>query len=190
MVQEPGALGKRQAREDPDMEGNVILIGFMGAGKSTVGKLLARALGHEFVDTDARIEADAGRTIPEIFAAEGEPGFRDLESAALREVLRGGPRVISTGGGVVLRPENREAIRRGGHCVWLAVDPATVWDRVRRETHRPLLRTPDPEGTIRRMLAEREPVYRETAHWCLDTAGRDPESLVREMVDWLHERSA
>ena len=100
----------------------------------------------------------------------------------LREVLDGDRQVISTGGGIVLRPENREAIRAGGFCVWLAAPPEAVWDRVRQETHRPLLQTADPEGTIRRMLGEREPLYRETAHLRIDTAGRGPEEIVAEIA--------
>jgi shikimate kinase len=175
MVEVSGALGKRK-------EMNVILIGFMGAGKTTCGQLLAREIEGSFVDTDAGIETAAGRTIPEIFAAEGEALFRDRETAVLREVLDGDRQVISTGGGIVLRPENREAIRAGGFCVWLAASPEAVWERVREETHRPLLQTADPEGTIRRMLGEREPLYRETAHLRIDTAGRGPEEIVAEIA--------
>jgi len=161
---------------------NVILIGFMGAGKTTVGRLLASALDFTFVDTDAQIEAAAGRTIPEIFASEGEPGFRDRESAALQEVLQGDRQVISTGGGIVLRPENREAIRDGGLCVWLAVSPEIVWNRVRRESHRPLLRNPDPEGTVRRMLTERDPIYQETAHLRVVASRRRPKTIAAEIA--------
>jgi len=187
MVKALGAIGKRQAHEEARMERNIILIGFMGAGKTTNGQLLARALGFRFVDTDACIETAAGKSIPDLFASVGEAGFRDLESAVLREVLGGERQVISTGGGVVLRPENREAIRAGGCCVWLAAAPETAWERVRQETHRPLLHTADPEGTIRRMLAEREPIYRETADLCIDTANRDPESIVSRIIAWLDE---
>ncbi len=193
MVKAAGAIGKRQAQGEPRkqaMERNVILIGFMGAGKTTAGQLLAETIGFTFVDTDARIEAAAGKTIPEIFASVGEPGFRDLETAVLRDVLRSERQVISTGGGLILRPENREAIRAGGCCVWLAASPETVWERVRHETHRPLLHNADPEGAIRRMLAEREPIYRETAHLCLNTAGREPESIVAEIAAHLHEHAA
>ena len=161
---------------------NVILIGFMGAGKTTVGQLLASALDFTFVDTDARIEAAAGRTIPEIFASEGESGFRDRESAVLQEVLKGDRQVISTGGGIVLRPENREAIRAGGWCVWLAVSPEIVWNRVRLENHRPLLRNPDPEGTVRRMLAERDPIYQETAHLRVAASRRRPKTIAAEIA--------
>jgi shikimate kinase len=183
MVEGSGAIGKRN-------EMNVILIGFMGAGKTTCGQLLARKLAGTFVDTDAGIETAAGQTIPEIFALEGEPGFRNRETAVLRQVLLGDDQVISTGGGIILRPENRAAIREGGYCVWLDASPGTVWERVRRETHRPLLQNADPEGTIRRMLTDREPLYRETAHLRIDTASREPASIVDEIVAALRATPA
>jgi shikimate kinase len=165
------------------MDRNLILVGFMGTGKSTVGRLLARALGFRFSDTDAEIEADAGHPIPEIFAAEGEAGFRDREQAVLRRVLASSGQVVSTGGGIVLRPENRDAIRRGGTCVWLSARPETIWSRVSAESHRPLLHTPDPQATIRRMLADREDLYRETAGMECPTDDRAPGDIARIILD-------
>ncbi len=161
---------------------NVILIGFMGAGKTTVGHLVAARLGFRFVDTDDRIEADAGKSIPEIFADDGEPRFRELESAALHDTLRGDEQVISTGGGIILDVENRKAIRAGGYCVWMAVTPETVWERVSGEHHRPLLQNGDPPGTIRRLLEDREPLYRETAHLEIRTDHRRPAEIADEIL--------
>jgi len=156
------------------MDRNLILIGFMGTGKTTVGRLVADALGFRFTDTDAEIEAEAGCSIPEIFAAEGEAGFRTREREVLRRVLEQPGQVVSTGGGIVLREENRKDLRSGGTCFWLSALPDTIWSRVKTETHRPLLRNADPEGTIRRMLADREALYRDTAHHECATDGRSP----------------
>src|SRR5262245_54311263 len=111
----------------------ILLVGYRGTGKTTVGRLLAAALGWDFFDADDQIEAAAGRTVADSFAAEGEPGFRDREAAALAELCLGANRVIATGGGAVLRPANRELLRRAGFVAWLTAPPAVVWERLQTD---------------------------------------------------------
>lgn len=140
---------------------NVALIGFMGSGKSSVGHMLARRLKFELVDTDHLIEQQAGRSIAELFAAEGEAAFRERERRVI-ETLAGRERlVIATGGGVGACPELVASLKRHALVVWLWASPETLWERVRHQTHRPLLQVPDPPARIRELLAAREPVYRQ-----------------------------
>ena len=140
---------------------NVALVGFMGAGKSTVGHVLAELLGFELVDTDKVIESRAGRRISEIFATDGEAAFRQREADLVRELEQANGRVISAGGGLVLNPDNFVSLR--GHslvaCLWAS--PETIYERVRHQGHRPLLQTPDPLGRIRELLVHRAPFYKQ-----------------------------
>lgn len=163
--------------------GHLVLVGLMGVGKSTVGRALAERLGRRFVDTDAVVEARAGRSVREIFAEEGEAAFRDLESDVLREVLAGDePLVVAAAGGVVLREQNRvELGRRAGRVVWLRADPALLVQRVRAGGHRPLL-DDDPEGTLRRLEAEREALYREVADAVVSVEGRSVHEVVEAVL--------
>jgi len=142
---------------------NLILIGFMGTGKSSVGKRVAASLGFRFVDTDGVVVKMAGKTIPEIFADEGEGRFREFETEALRACVDGDGLVIATGGGIVTRKENRELLQGAGHVVWLKADPETILGRVSRNEERPLVQTDDPLATIRDLLEKREALYRATA---------------------------
>ncbi|MET1415896.1 shikimate kinase [Roseibium sp. HPY-6] len=143
------ALGRR----------SIVLVGIMGCGKSTVGKRLAHRLGLEFVDADSEIERAANMTVSEIFAAHGEPYFRSGEERVIARLLGEGPQVLATGGGAFMSETTRSEIAEQGLSVWLKVDFDTVMARVRRRATRPLLQNPDPEGTMRKLLAEREPVY-------------------------------
>lgn len=145
------ALGKR----------TIVLIGMMGAGKSTVGRRLAARLGLNFVDADVEIEAAAGMSIPEIFAEHGEPYFRDGEARVIARLLDSGPGVIATGGGAWMRPETRERIRAKGISVWLKADSDVLLRRVKRRSDRPLLQTADPAATIEKLVTERYPIYAE-----------------------------
>lgn len=154
----------------------LVLCGFMGSGKSTVGRLLASRLGWDFLDTDERIEAREGRTIPEIFERDGEAAFRDLETAVARELASLRRTVVATGGGFVLRPENREAAALAGPLVHLEASPERVWERVRNETHRPLLRSPDPRDRIRELLAARASAYG-AIPYRIRTDDRTPEEI-------------
>jgi shikimate kinase len=140
---------------------SVVLIGMMGAGKSTVGKRLAVRLGLPFADADTEIEAAAGMTIAEIFQCHGEPAFRDGEARVIRRLLDGASHIVATGGGAYMRPETRAAIRERAVSVWLKADFDVLMRRVRRRADRPLLKAPDPEGVMKRLIAERYPVYAE-----------------------------
>lgn len=135
------------------------MVGMMGAGKTAVGTQLARDLGVSFLDSDEAIVKAANLSVPEIFDRYGEPFFRDKEAQVLSRLLEAAPGVLSTGGGAFLRPENRALIRRCGVSVWLKADLALLWTRVRHKTTRPLLRTPDPKGTLATMFEARVPIY-------------------------------
>lgn len=137
----------------------IVLVGLMGAGKSTVGRRLAGRLGLPFRDADNEIEAAAGMTIPDIFAIYGEPHFRDGERRVIARLLQEGPLVLATGGGAYMDASTREGIARHGLSVWLKADLDTLMRRVRKRANRPLLQTPDPEGTMRGLIALRYPVY-------------------------------
>ncbi|MBL9137491.1 MAG: shikimate kinase [Verrucomicrobiales bacterium] len=140
---------------------HLALVGFMGSGKSTVGRLVARHLGLGFVDTDEAIEARTSRRISEIFAADGEAAFRALERQTLEELVGREGLVIATGGGLICQPGNLEILQRRALvvCLWASAD--TIWERVRHQSHRPLLQVADPKSEIARLLTQREPFYRQ-----------------------------
>lgn len=138
----------------------IVLVGMMGSGKSSVGRRLATRLGLPFVDADTEIETAAHMTIPEIFAQRGEAEFREGERRVISRVLTTrAPLVLATGGGAFMNAETRERVKELGISVWLKAEPDVLMRRVRKRANRPLLQTADPEATLRRMLAEREPVY-------------------------------
>ena len=139
----------------------VVMVGMMGAGKSSVGRRLAARLGLPFVDADTEIEQAANATISEIFERHGEAYFRDGERRVIRRLLDGQPKVLATGGGAYMLPETRGAIRENGVSIWLKADRDLILSRVRRRSNRPLLKTGDPETVIDRLIAERQPVYAE-----------------------------
>jgi shikimate kinase len=165
----------------------IVLIGMMGAGKSTVGRRLAGRLNLPFVDADTEIESAAGMTIPEIFEAHGEPHFRDGEARVIARLLDNGPAVLATGGGSFMREETRRRIAEKAVSIWLKADPDTIMRRVKRRADRPLLQTNDPVATINRLLGEREPVYQ---HADLTIASRDVphDKIVDECIDALHAK--
>ena len=164
---------------------NIVLIGFMGCGKSTVGRELHQRLGYPLADMDQIIEEREEMAISEIFESRGESVFRDLESALLAELAADGVsgRIISTGGGVVGRAENREIIRRLGYVVWLDAPAKVILDRTKRNRARPLLQTGDPEERVRTLLEERRPLYQEVAHLKLDTSGLDSGELATGILE-------
>lgn len=143
---------------------HLVLVGMMGVGKTTVARVLSDRLQRPVLDSDAMIEERTGRTVREIFAAEGEPAFRALETEVLRDALATPePAIIAAAGGVVLSAENRAMLKASGaRVVWLCAQPSTLVERVRSGGHRPLL-DEDPAGTLQRMFTEREPLYREVA---------------------------
>ncbi|MEA2912739.1 MAG: shikimate kinase [Bradyrhizobium sp.] len=164
----------------------IVLVGMMGAGKSTIGRRLSARLRLPFVDADGEIEqAHAGMTIPEIFAAHGEPYFRDGEARVIARLLDGGPAVLATGGGAFMREETRGRIRDKAVSIWLKADADIIMRRVKRRADRPLLQTADPAATVGRLIEEREPVYQ---HADLTIWSRDVphEKIVDECVDALH----
>ncbi|MCJ2040441.1 shikimate kinase [Methylobacterium sp. E-041] len=138
---------------------SIVLVGLMGAGKSTVGRRLASRLGLIFKDADIEIEAAAGLTIPDIFAIYGEPSFRDGEERVISRLLRAGPLVLATGGGAFMRESTRARIAESGVSVWLKAELDVLMRRVRKRGNRPLLQTEDPERTMRDLMDLRHPVY-------------------------------
>jgi shikimate kinase len=162
---------------------HVVLVGLMGVGKSTVARSLGQRLGRPVVDSDAVIESQTGRTVRQIFEAEGEEAFRTLETAALVDALASDvPLVIAAAGGVVLRAENREALRASGaKVVWLSADVDTLIVRVRGGQHRPAL-DGDPAGTLRRMHETREPLYREVADVIVSVDGRSVSDVIEAIL--------
>src|SRR5437016_3128924 len=165
----------------------IVLVGMMGAGKSTIGRRLAARLGLPFLDADSEIEAAAGMSIPDIFEAHGESQFRDGEARVIARLLESGPAVLATGGGAFMREETRNRVGAKAVSIWLKVDADIIMRRVRRRADRPLLQTPDPEATVGRLISEREPVYQ---HADLTIWSRDVphEKIVDECVDALHAR--
>jgi 3-dehydroquinate synthase len=165
---------------------SIVLVGMMGAGKSTVGRRLSVRLHLPFLDADSEIElAHAGMTIPEIFANHGEPYFRDGEARVIARLLDSGPGVIATGGGAVMREETRNRIGANAVSIWLKADADTIMKRVKRRADRPLLQTADPAGTVGRLIREREPLYQlaDITIWSRDVPH---ERIVDECIDALH----
>ena len=166
---------------------SVVLVGMMGAGKSTIGRRLAARLRLPFLDADTEIEAAAGMSIPDIFETHGEPHFRDGEARVIARLLDGGPSVLATGGGAFLREETRERIRRKAISVWLKADVDTIMRRVRRRSDRPLLQTADPTGTVERLVGEREPFY-QAADLTIASREVPHDKIVDECIEALHAR--
>jgi shikimate kinase len=166
---------------------NVFLVGPMGSGKSAVGRQLAGRLGLAFLDSDAQIEAATGVDIPLIFEKEGEAGFRARERDLLDALTARAAVVVATGGGAVLDPATRARLRSRGCVVYLRTSVNQQLARTRRSGHRPLLRNPDPLGTLERLMQVRAPLYEETADLVVDTDGRKVKSVVDEIVRRLDE---
>ncbi len=161
---------------------NIILVGFMGTGKTSVGRRLALRLRMTYVDTDEIIEQTTGRRITDIFAQHGESYFRELESEAVRKVSDLDEHVISTGGGVVLRTRNLEILKRNGVVFSLTATSEEIWARVKGETHRPLLRAPNPVEKIREMLKAREAYYA-LADYIIQTDGVSIGQVTNEVIE-------
>lgn len=168
--------------------GSLYLVGMMGAGKSTVGRLLARRLKLRFLDCDHEIERRCGVTIPLIFEIEGEAGFRAREAQVLAELtaLRG--IVLATGGGAVLSAQNRRRLAENGTVIYLRARPEDLYNRVRHDRNRPLLATRDPLRRLRELYAERDPLYASIADLVVDTGRQTVQALARELITKLGER--
>lgn len=168
---------------------NVVLVGYRGSGKSTIGPILANRLGFEFLDLDRRIEEDTGRSIAAIFASEGEPGFRRRESEALAAIRAINRHVVALGGGALLDPMNKANLKRVGKVVWLRAPAVVLWSRIKadpktRDT-RPDLTSEGGLAEVESRLAEREPDYQECARHVIDTVSMSPEDLAESIELWF-----
>ena len=159
----------------------IVLVGPMGAGKSTIGRLLARELDFRFYDSDREIEARTGADIPWIFDVEGEPGFRLRETQILEDLMALTRVVVATGGGAVMRPENRALLSRG-LVIYLKTTVEQQYERTRLDRNRPLLQNDDPYGVLERLFAERDPVYAELADIVLMTDRKNPRLVARQLA--------
>ena len=161
----------------------VVLVGPMGAGKSTIGRLLARELGYRFLDSDRVIEERCGANIPWIFDVEGEDGFRQRETAILDEMTAEADLVLATGGGAVMRPENHPLLRKNAVVVYLKTSIEQQVERTRKDRNRTLLQNDDPEGVLRRLFAIRDPLYTRLADIVMFTDRKSPRLVVRQLVN-------
>ena len=162
---------------------NLVLIGFMGCGKSSVGRRLSGLTGHRFVDVDELVTQAAGRSISEIFSERGESYFRDLEQRALEDLVGVCGIVLSTGGGLVLRPANRETLKRIGIVAWLDADAEILFERAMRSGRRPLLQTEDPKGTFDALLSVRRNLYEITADFRVDSSRSSHDDVAQTLLD-------
>ena len=167
--------------------GNIYLVGLMGAGKTSVGRYLAKQLGKTFYDCDHEIERRTGVKIPVIFEIEGEAGFRARESAVLAELTKLDDIVLATGGGAVIRKENRDHLVHRGTVVYLHAAPADLWRRTRNDRNRPLLQTADPQAKLAQLFAERDALYREVATVIEDTGSQSVRNLAHRLEQRLAE---
>lgn len=167
---------------------NVYLVGMMGAGKTTVGRLIARRLKLRFLDSDREIEQRCGVKIPVIFEIEGEAGFRSREAQTIAELTALEGVVLATGGGVVLSAANRQRLAAQGTVVYLRARPEDLYERVRHDRNRPLLATQDPLTRLRELYAERDPLYSEVADVVVETGAQSVQALARALLDKLEER--
>jgi len=154
----------------------------MGAGKTTVGRAVARRLDRPFFDSDHEIVARTGARIPVIFELEGEAGFRDREAQVITDLASQRDIVLATGGGAILRPENRQALQNNGLVVYLRANPHDLWLRTRRDKNRPLLQTEDPKARLEELFAVRDPLYRECAHFVIETGRPSVNGLVNMVL--------
>ena len=166
---------------------SLVLVGMMGAGKSSIGRKLAQRLNLAFVDADAEIERAAGMSISDIFAKHGEPYFRAGEARVIARLLEGGPQVLATGGGAFMHPQSREAIRAKGISVWLKAEYDVLMKRINRRSDRPMLKTQDPGETLRRLMQERDPVYGE-ADVIVHSRDVPHEIIIAEIISAVAQR--
>lgn len=167
---------------------NVCLVGMMGAGKTTVGRQLAKRLGWHFVDSDHEIEARTGVTIPTIFEIEGEGGFRRRESDVIRLLAQGEHQVLATGGGAVLDSDNRRHLREAGLVVYLRVLPLALFERTRHDRNRPLLQVADPLGKIEELFGLRDPLYLDVADIVIEGSAGGISATIRRIEQELRKR--
>jgi shikimate kinase len=165
--------------------GNIVLVGMMGAGKTTVGRCLARQLGKTFIDSDDEIQKRTGVSIPHIFEVEGEAGFRKRESAVIHDLMLRDDLILATGGGAVLAAENRQQMRQHGVVVYLKGSVHELWQRTRHDRNRPLLQTADPRAKLQALLIQRDPLYIEVADLIIHTSRQGVQTLVSDLIKKL-----
>lgn len=165
------------------MRNNIVLIGFMGSGKTSIGRLIAQRLGFQFIDTDKMIVERTGMEISDIFARHGEAWFRDHETSALRSLSIYNRTLISTGGGIVLRPENRELLQGLGFVVWLTASEDVIFERVSRNKKRPLLQTATPRQTVHDLLEQRRPLYAGAAQFTVDSTDLGHDAAAEAVIN-------
>ena len=165
--------------------GNIFLVGLMGAGKTSIGRFLAKRLNKTFYDSDQEIERRTGVKIPVVFEIEGEAGFRSREAAILRELLGSHDIVLATGGGAVLVEDNRRLLKENGTVIYLRATIEALWRRTHHDRNRPLLQTPDPRATLQQLSEQRDPLYREIAHIVVDTGDQSLAVLERKLEQRL-----
>lgn len=168
---------------------NIYLIGLMGAGKSTVGRMLAKRLGKTFFDSDYEIEKRCGVKIPTIFEMEGEEGFRKRESTVIKDLTQLEDIVLATGGGSVLLPENRSLLHDHGYVIYLRANPHELWIRTRNDKGRPLLNTADPQKRFKELFEIRDPLYSSIAHQTIETGKPNVTQLINKLVMQLELQS-
>ncbi len=168
---------------------SLVLVGMMGAGKSSIGRKLAQRLNLPFVDADSEIEHAAGMSISEIFAKHGEAYFRAGEARVIARLLDGGPQVLATGGGAFMHPQSRDAIRAKGISIWLKAEYEVLMKRIKRRNDRPMLKTDDPGETLRRLMQERDPVYAE-ADVIVNSRDVPHEMIIAEIISAVAPRLA
>lgn len=167
------------------LERPIFLVGMPGAGKSTVGRRLARLLDCEFVDVDRELERRCGVPVETIFDLEGEPGFRRREARLLAELATRHNTVVATGGGAVLDPDNRHTMHESALVIYLDASIGELWHRLRNDKVRPLLQTADPRATLERLMAMRVPLYEEVAHHRMRSSRHSAERMAAEIAAWL-----
>jgi shikimate kinase len=182
------AIPANSGQADSAIPGNIFLVGMMGAGKTSVGRVLAKRLNKIFYDSDHVIEERTGVKIPVIFEIEGEPGFRHRESAVLDELTALDDVVLATGGGAVLARENRDRLRTRGTVVYLRASVKDLLNRTRHDKNRPLLQTADPRARLNELYEMRDPLYREVAHVTIDTGSQSLTTLVNRLHQVLESR--
>ena len=190
LLQDNATLSRRGLREDVEVirrhlgRRSIVLVGLMGAGKTTIGRRLAHFLAIPFVDADAEIEMAAGKSIPEIFADHGERAFRDGERRVIARLLQSGPQVLATGGGAYMNEDTRRNVRDNAIAVWLRADLPLLLERVRKRNDRPLLNTSDPESVMRRLMDARYPVYAQ-ADIVVDSRNASHRAVVGDVLSAL-----
>lgn len=173
----------RQGNGRKLQSGNLILVGMMGSGKTTLGRALARHLGKAFVDSDEEIQQRTGVTIPHIFDIEGETGFRQREIAAIRDLVERDNMVLATGGGAVLAEQSRELMRQNGIVIYLKANVHDLWQRTRHDRNRPLLQTADPYAKLTELFQQRDPLYLQVADIVMQSGKQSAHALMLQLVD-------